>query len=295
MQEIMINYYPMVIRQIEEIRQIARAEDIEFAKLKALTAETASNMFISTANQEGISKFEQLFGIVPKAAQSLEERRTAVIFRTNQRKMSLTELKTMLSEYFPEVEFFMDMDRLWLKISVNIDSGNIELIRDMADEILPLNIFFINGYHDSFVAAVHYENAICIRMEFYPRFNLPRLSLNGAWKLDGSQMLSGYDGAGNVDFYPIRARFRSKAESVLHGGCRISLPAKAQEQAESRLGITIRDSVPMQEMAKKRVTIKIAAEVKPAAGDVIVHNQNVLDNVWKLNGSRKLNGGADLL
>lgn len=137
--------------------------------------------------------------------------------------------------------------------------------------------------------------AVRFQMDFYPRFNLPRLSLNGAWKLDGSQMLSGYDGAGNVDFYPIRARFRSEAEPVLHGGCRISLPAKAQEQAESRLGIAIRDSVSIRETAKERVTIKTAAEVKPAVEDVIVHNQNILDDAWMLDGSRELNGGDDLL
>lgn len=34
MQEIIINYYPEVVKQIKEIQQIARAEDIEFHKIR---------------------------------------------------------------------------------------------------------------------------------------------------------------------------------------------------------------------------------------------------------------------
>ena len=97
MQTLISNHYPPVIKQIEEIKQIALAEDIEFSKLNVSIDRVIRNMFILTADKTGIQKFEHLFGIIPKASQSLEERRAIILFQANRRKMSLSELHTMLS------------------------------------------------------------------------------------------------------------------------------------------------------------------------------------------------------
>ncbi len=41
-----------------------------------------------------------------------------------------------------------------------------------------------------------------MQAEFYPRYNLPFLHLDGTWKLDGSRRLSGYNSNNQMDFYP---------------------------------------------------------------------------------------------
>jgi len=61
MQTVIINHYPPVIKQIKEMQQIARAEDIEFEKLKAVTTQTIRNMFVYTADETGVKRFETVF------------------------------------------------------------------------------------------------------------------------------------------------------------------------------------------------------------------------------------------
>ena len=50
MQTLILNHYPPVIKQIEEIKQIALAEDIEFSKLNVSIDRVIRNMFILTAD-----------------------------------------------------------------------------------------------------------------------------------------------------------------------------------------------------------------------------------------------------
>ena len=70
-----LNHYPPVIKQIKDIQQIAKAEDIEFTKLNTSITEVIRNMFVFTADETGVKRFEKLLGITPKAAQSLDDRK----------------------------------------------------------------------------------------------------------------------------------------------------------------------------------------------------------------------------
>ena len=56
-----LNHYPPVIKQIKDIQQIAKAEDIEFTKLNTSITEVIRNMFVFTANETGVKRFEKLF------------------------------------------------------------------------------------------------------------------------------------------------------------------------------------------------------------------------------------------
>lgn len=291
MQEIIINYYPLVIRQIEEIRQIARAEDIEFAKLKALTAETASNMFISTANQEGISKFEQLFGIVPKAVQSLEERRAIVLFQANRRKMSLSELYAMLSEHLG-IQFDIDKNKMKLEATAGIDEGNIEILRTVIDEVLPLNTYFILGYHSGCCADIKQRMSVTFIMAFYPLFNLPKLQLNARWKLNGKKKLNGYDGSGKTDLYPVEMEIQVPVHEVPGGAVQIHFLLGAQEQTESGQEMEVLTLAACQGKVKEEFTLQTTAKTQVKAGNATLYNAHKLDGKRKLNGSLKLNGGV---
>lgn len=142
MQEIIINNFPPVIRQIREIQQIARAEDIEFNKLKILVSEVIGNMFVFTANETGVSRFEKILGITPKAAQSLDDRKLFIVSMMNRRKMSLSELTAMLSNYSEGIELLNDMDSMEMIVTINTDAGSIDTLNKIIDEILPLNIYF---------------------------------------------------------------------------------------------------------------------------------------------------------
>ena len=137
-----LNHYPPVIKQIKDIQQIAKAEDIEFTKLNTSITEVIRNMFVFTADETGVKRFEKLLGITPKAAQSLDDRKIYIISMMNRRKMSLEELTAMLSNYSEGIRLINDMSNFEMIVEINTDAGSLETINSIIDEILPLNIYF---------------------------------------------------------------------------------------------------------------------------------------------------------
>ncbi|MCI8950029.1 MAG: phage tail protein I, partial [Lachnospiraceae bacterium] len=91
---------------------------------------------------------------------------------------------------------------------IRLDIGNEDAPIDILDVLKKIKRYKkLSAHFDAIVighysyAAIRYANAIHIRINFYPRFNLPTLYLDGTWMLDGSRHLSGYDGYGAIDLY----------------------------------------------------------------------------------------------
>ena len=128
-------------------------------------------------------------------------------------------------------------------------------------------------------------------MEYYPRQNLKPLRLDGTWKLDGTRKLNGYQTDSQVDFYPLGIRIPMR----LAASVSVSIPA-------TRTRGDVAD--PVEHRNRLRLTMNTEAEgggaaalhlspaVKAAPGLAAeVYNGRKLDGTWKLDGSRKLNGG----
>ena len=99
-------------------------------------------MFVFTADETGVKRFEKLLGITPKTAQSLDDRKIYIISMMNRRKMSLEELTAMLSNYSEGIRLINDMSNFEMIVEINTDAGSLETINSIIDEILPLNIYF---------------------------------------------------------------------------------------------------------------------------------------------------------
>lgn len=156
------------------------------------------------------------------------------------------------------------------------------------------------GIRYRFTVAVSYANRIRFITAFYPRMNLPQLQLDGAWKLDGSRKLDGYDGSGRVNFYPVRLRVQAGAGLGPYGGNaapEICFRAGVEGAVKPAPAIHVRASavcpVLSHGAARARVPFPVACNVR--VGDVRVYNKSRLDGAWKLDGSRKLDGGVSVL
>lgn len=141
MQKSIIEHYPPVLQKIKEIQQIAKAEDLEFEKLGLSAAKVLQNMFLSTATEEGVARFESMLGIAAEVGQSLEKRKEHIRYMTNRRKMSLSELENMLASYSKSVELIPDYNRQELEILVGEWVDSLKMIYHVSDEILPLQIY----------------------------------------------------------------------------------------------------------------------------------------------------------
>lgn len=165
MQTLILNHYPPVIKQIKEIQQIAKAEDIEFSKLNVAINEVIRNMFVFTADETGVMRFEKLLRIKPKAAQSLDDRKIYILFMMNQRKMSLSELMAMLSNYSEGITILNDIANMEMIVEINTDAGSLDTLNNIIDEILPLNIYFMFAMQREIVIKYRLEDLIFMAFE----------------------------------------------------------------------------------------------------------------------------------
>lgn len=165
MQTLILNHYPPVIKDIKEIQQIAKAEDIEFSKLNASINDVIRNMFVFTADETGVQRFEKIFGIKPKASQSLEDRKLYILSMMNRRKMSLSELTAMLSNYSEGIALINDISNMEMIVEINTDAGSLETLNNIIDEILPLNIYFEFALQRESVIKYRLEDMIFMAFE----------------------------------------------------------------------------------------------------------------------------------
>lgn len=170
MQTLILNHYPPVIRQIKDIQQIAKSEDVEFSKLNLSTDKVLKNMFVFTADESGVRRFEKMFGIKPKAEQNLQERRMYILSIMNRKKMSLSELTAMLSDYSTDIRLINDMFNMEMTVDTGGNTGGIEIINCLLEEILPMNIYyhFVSGIKENTPVRITAVQRMCTGLKVKP-------------------------------------------------------------------------------------------------------------------------------
>lgn len=79
----LLSYWMPVLRQIKELKEIAKAEEPELRYILEACDRTLSNFFITTADEYGISRFEKMMGLFPDEGEDLEARRFNVLVKWN--------------------------------------------------------------------------------------------------------------------------------------------------------------------------------------------------------------------
>lgn len=183
-----INYYPPVVSQVNEIQQIAAAEDREFSKLAAVSASVLRNMFVSTADIYGIERFEKLSGVIPDTSMTLEERKMRVLAAANKCKMTLLELMFMLSAYPGSIKLSCDYTASELFVNAGEDVTGTRAIYNILDSFLPLQVYIIFSLEFGTVAGFA-EMSRNLEMETTISWWRAAWYLDGSVKLDGSRKL----------------------------------------------------------------------------------------------------------
>lgn len=97
----LLSYWMPVLRQLKEFKEIAKAETPELKYILEQIERTLNNMFIETADEYGIKRFEDMMGIYPEAGASLETRRFNVLVKWND-KVPYTEREIYKLPYYPD-------------------------------------------------------------------------------------------------------------------------------------------------------------------------------------------------
>lgn len=140
----LINYLPYQVREFQEYKGIATGEQPEFELAWNYYQDAFNNQFIDTAGDYGLSRWEKMLHITPKATDSLETRRiriktrlnnfTPYTFRAFMRLIKNLADKEPFEVYFKPGSYFI---RFVLQWGMN---GKIESLEWLIQEILPCNI-----------------------------------------------------------------------------------------------------------------------------------------------------------
>lgn len=143
----LLSYWMPVLRQLKEFKEIAKAEEPEISYLLEATENTLNGMFIETANEYGIKRFEDMLGIIPEKDDSLSERRSRVLTRWNNKEVYTTKsLNELLTSYcgagnFEIIERYREYI---LEIVASLPvKGSLDTVHSILREIIPCNLILV--------------------------------------------------------------------------------------------------------------------------------------------------------
>ncbi len=146
MERKLIDYLPYAVRDHDCFRSIMAGEQPEFELAWSATDELLDNQFIMTAGSLGLSRWEQIFGIVSKGTDTLEDRRFRILTRINEElPYTLPKLRAILEALCGEGNYSAEMEEgsyfLLVKITVAA-KHNYEDVQALLERVTPQNIVF---------------------------------------------------------------------------------------------------------------------------------------------------------
>lgn len=140
----LLSYWMPVLRSIRVFQEIARSEEQEITLLLSVIDKTLDNMFIDTADEDGIARFEKIMGIIPADSDDLEVRRFRLQTKWNdQLPYTEEELHNRLKSLCGEGGYTLDIsyNDYYLSVGVGLRSKeNLTLVKDLLSNIVPCNI-----------------------------------------------------------------------------------------------------------------------------------------------------------
>lgn len=144
----LVSYLPPIMAEFQEYRATLEAENPEFVLVWNATDQVLQNEFIATADEYGISRFEQILNILPSKEDTLESRRSRV--QTRWFNTIPYTLKTLLGKLIAlcgENNFTVVKDYDHYKISIFTDLelfGQAEELDFTLDTMIPCNMIVVS-------------------------------------------------------------------------------------------------------------------------------------------------------
>ena len=141
----LLSYWMPLLRQLKEFKEIAKTEEPELRYILEAIDRTLNNMFIDTADEYGIKRFEDMMGIYPDEGATLDSRKFAVLVKWND-KVPYTdnELYNRLISLCGSADKFTITER-YNEYAIDIAThlgvaGAFDTVALMLREMLPSNL-----------------------------------------------------------------------------------------------------------------------------------------------------------
>lgn len=138
-------YWIQIIRDTNEFKQIAAAENPEFNGLLDAIYNALKDGFIQDATGYGVGRWEKLLGLTIKDGMTLEDRKVQILTYLSVKspytwRVLKQMLNTLLGEYNYEVSLDNDTQTLNMSIASSCFSKKDE-IEDLLNRVLPKNLY----------------------------------------------------------------------------------------------------------------------------------------------------------
>lgn len=138
LESLLPDYYDDVI----DMHQLAIAEQPQLDNLHASVMQAESNLFVATADGDGLGIFEDMLGIVVASGSTLESRRKVVFARLlNRKPYTMTYLRAVLSTLGGPATVKLEADKYQLDVDVSLDQPNqTDELDNILTTIVPVNL-----------------------------------------------------------------------------------------------------------------------------------------------------------
>jgi hypothetical protein len=141
----LIDYLPEFLKEIREYKAILTdAVQPEVVKLFEAIENAMNDQFILDATENGVSRWEKMLKIVPKATHSLDDRKFTILTKINdQIPYTMTSLKQKLKALCGEDGYSVELDasKFTLKVRIALAAQNaFESVCAMLEQVVPANM-----------------------------------------------------------------------------------------------------------------------------------------------------------
>lgn len=137
-------YWMPPLRDLKEFKEIAKAEEPEIRLLLDAMERALNNLYIESADEYGIQRFEKLLSIYPEAEDTLEVRRFRVQTKWNdQIPYTEMELRDRLNSLCGAGGYELNISYSEYKVAVLVALKNKEslpMVSELLDRLIPCNM-----------------------------------------------------------------------------------------------------------------------------------------------------------
>lgn len=145
----LLDYLPPMLRNIREFREIAATEQREAGELWNSFDEACQNLFLLTATEDGLARYERPLGIVPKGTATPEDRRFVLLARYNEQlPFTRRTLKRQLENLCGVDGYTLTIDPAGKTASVLVAltaKSNYDEVANLLERVLPCNMAVLLG------------------------------------------------------------------------------------------------------------------------------------------------------
>lgn len=139
-----LSYWMPILRNLKEFKEIAKVEEVELRRILEAIDQTLANMFIETANEDGIKRFEKMLKIIPNNGDDISTRRFKVLSKWNNKEIYTdSTLFELLTSFCGEGNFKIieRYKEYVLEIVTYLSVKDaFETVNDLIRDVIPCNL-----------------------------------------------------------------------------------------------------------------------------------------------------------